>query len=151
MHLALPRGCLDTLSDLLDKSGVQYTIDDKRVAGRKIRAKFWGELRDDQKKAAKELLASEMGILVAVPGFGKTVLAAYCISKRKVNTLVIVDRKQLLQQWKERLSSFLELPPSSIGEVSDGKKKPTGRIDIAMVKSLIKDEWSTISLHSMDK
>ena len=137
-HLALPRGCVDALTELLNKSGVQYTIDDKRVCGRKIRAKFKGKLREDQKKAAQELLMSEMGILSAVPGFGKTVIAAHCIAKRKVSTLVLVHRQQLVQQWKERLSSFLELPSASIGQISGGKKKPSGIIDIATVQSLNK-------------
>lgn len=135
-HVALPRGCLDGLINLLDRSGVPYTIDDKRFAGKRIRAKFKGTLRDDQKKAAQELLKSEMGILYAVPGFGKTVIGAFCISKRKVNTLVLVHRQQLLDQWRERLSTFLELPPSSIGQIGGGKKKPTGIIDVAMVQSL---------------
>lgn len=135
-HLALPRGCLDGLINLLDRSGVPYTIDDKRFAGKRIRAKFKGTLRDDQKNAAQELLKSETGILYAVPGFGKTVIGAFCISKRKVNTLVLVHRQQLLDQWRERLSTFLELPPSSIGQIGGGKKKPTGVIDVAMVQSL---------------
>jgi superfamily II DNA or RNA helicase len=95
-------------------------------------------LRDDQKKAAQELLTSEMGILYAVPGFGKTVIGAFCISKRKANTLILVHRQQLLDQWKDRLSTFLELPPSSIGQIGGGKKKPTGIIDVAMVQSLNK-------------
>lgn len=135
-HIALPRGCLDELTNLLDRSGVPYSIDDKRFLGKKIRAKFKGKLRDNQKQAAQQLLTSEMGILYAVPGFGKTVIAAFCISKRKVNTLVLVHRQQLLDQWRERLSTFLELPPSSIGQIGGGKKKPTGIIDVAMVQSL---------------
>ncbi|HEY9777197.1 MAG TPA: DEAD/DEAH box helicase family protein [Planktothrix sp.] len=137
-HLALPRGCLDDLTDLLNKSGVEYNLDDKRFSGRKIRAKFKGKLRDEQTKATQSLLDTEMGILSAVPGFGKTVIAAYCISKRKVNTLVLVHRQQLLDQWKDRLGSFLELPAASIGQIGGGKKKPTGIIDVATVQSLTK-------------
>gem|GEM_PF-2299082 len=138
-HLALPRGCLADLIELLNKSGVAYSLDDKRFSGRKVRAKFKGKLRDDQKKAAQELLTSETGVLSAVPGFGKTVIAAYCIAKRKVNTLVLVHRQTLLRQWKERLSTFLELPPESIGQIGGGKNKPTGIIDIATVQTLNKE------------
>lgn len=138
-YLALPRGCMDRLTELFSNSGIEYRVDDKRVSGKKIRAKFKGELRPDQKRAAQELVINEMGILAAVPGFGKTVLAAYCISKRKVNTLVLVHRQQLVRQWKERLSSFLDLPTTSIGQISGGKRKSTGIVDVATIQSLNHD------------
>lgn len=138
-YLALPRGCLDTLTELFSNSGVEYTVDDQRVCGKEIHVKFKGDLRADQKKAAQELLVNEIGILAAVPGFGKTVLAAYCISKRKVNTLVLVHRKQLVRQWKERLTSFLDLPATSIGQIIGGKRSPTGIVDVATIQSLNQD------------
>ncbi len=137
-YLALPRGCLVPLQDLFARSGVSFNIEDLRFPGRQISAGFNGELRDDQKESVAQLLKADFGILCAVPGFGKTVIAAYCIAQRQVNTLVLVHRQQLLRQWKERLTSFLNLPPSSIGEVGGGKKKTTGIIDIAMVQSLNK-------------
>lgn len=43
----------------------------------------------------------------ASPAFGKTAVAAWLIAKRKVNTLVLVHRQQLLDQWHERLAMFL--------------------------------------------
>jgi superfamily II DNA or RNA helicase len=135
-HVGLPRGCLHQLTELLDTSGVNYQIDDQRFTGKKMRAKFKGKLRPEQMKAANELLKNDTGVLVAATAFGKTVLAAYCISKRKVNTLILVHRQQLLRQWKQRLESFLELPANSIGQIGGGKTKPTGIIDVATIQSL---------------
>ncbi len=60
------------------------------------------------------------------------------ISKRKVNTLILVHRKQLQEQWLERLSFFLELPKNAIGRIGGGKRKPTGLIDVAVIQSLVR-------------
>ena len=67
---------------------------------------------------------------------GKTVVAASLIARRKVNTLIIVHRRQLLDQWRERLLAFLEMEAKEIGQVGGGKNKPTGIIDIAIMQSL---------------
>ena len=47
------------------------------------------------------------GVLCAPTAFGKTVVAARLIAERKVNTLVLVHRRNLLEQWRERLAIFL--------------------------------------------
>lgn len=52
----------------------------------------------------------DIGVLSATTAFGKTVVAAWLIAKRQVNTLIIVHRKQLQDQWIERLSTFLDIP-----------------------------------------
>ena len=135
-HLALPRGCLDELTDLIEKSGAGYDIDDQRYSGQKIKTKFKGKLRADQTEAVKTMLRTDSGVLSATTAFGKTVVAAYCISKRKVNTLVLVHRAELLEQWKQRLTEFLDLPPKSIGQFGAGKRKPTGIVDVAMIQSV---------------
>jgi superfamily II DNA or RNA helicase len=36
----------------------------------------------------------------------------------------------LLNQWLERLHTFLELPPKHLGALGGGRKKLTGKIDI---------------------
>lgn len=81
---------------------------------------------------------AEMGVLSATTGFGKTVIAAWLISQRRVNTLILVHRKQLQEQWIERLATFLKLPRSSIGRIGGGPRKPTTVIDVALVQSLVR-------------
>ena len=94
----------------------------------------WYKLEAEQKKAVKELLPHDIGVLSASTAFGKTVVALYMISKRKTNTLILVHRTQLIDQWKARISSFLDIPEDEIGIIGGGKKKPKGKIDIATIQ-----------------
>lgn len=135
-HIGLPRGCLEDVVDLLESHGIQIKIRDERLDGFRLKVHFRGELRQDQKKAVKAVLAYEIGVLSAATAFGKTVVAAYLIAKRSVNTLVLVHRKQLLDQWIERLKTFLDISDDAIGQIGGGKRKPTGLIDVAMIQSL---------------
>jgi superfamily II DNA or RNA helicase/very-short-patch-repair endonuclease len=99
---------------------------------------FCGDLRLEQEMAAKAMLAHDTGVLAATTAFGKTVLAAWLIAKRGVNTLVLVHRQQLLEQWVDRLSTFLDVPTKSIGRVGGGRKKLTGQLDVAIIQSLVR-------------
>ena len=135
-HVAIPRGCLEEITDLLQEYGIRQEISDERFAGKPIRIRFNGELRDLQKEAASELARHDIGVLSATTAFGKTVVAAWMIAKRKTNTLILVHRKQLMDQWKERLAVFLEMPVKSIGEIGGGRSKPTGIVDIATMQTL---------------
>jgi superfamily II DNA or RNA helicase/very-short-patch-repair endonuclease len=137
-HLALPRGCLEDVLALLDGFKIKPILRDERFGGRPIAASFKGELRPEQQLAADALLAHDMGVLSATTAFGKTVLAAWLIARRGVNTLVLVHRQQLLEQWIERLSAFLELGEGTIGRIGGGRKRPTGVIDVAIIQSLVR-------------
>ncbi|SDI79546.1 DEAD/DEAH box helicase [Natribacillus halophilus] len=139
-HVILPRGCYEKIIDILNKNEIHPQIYDNRNEGNPIKTNFSGQLLDEQQAALDELTSHSDGILVAPTGFGKTVIAAALIAKRKVNTLVIVDRTQLIQQWKERLQSFLEISPKTIGQIGGGKKKATGIVDIATYQSLHRKE-----------
>jgi superfamily II DNA or RNA helicase len=136
MHLGLPRGCLDELLDLFKSLKVKVTLTDQRFAGIPLEFTFHGTLRPEQQQAADALLQRDTGVLAASTAFGKTVVAAYLIAQRKVNALVIVHRRQLLDQWVGALSQFLGLDPKEIGQNAGGKHKATGKIDVAMVQSL---------------
>ena len=135
-HLGLPRGCLDELLDLFQSLNVGVKLTDQRFGGLPVDLKFHGVLRADQQQAADALLQQETGVLSASTAFGKTVVAAYLIAQRKVNTLVVVHRQQLLDQWVKALSQFLGLTPIEIGQIGGGKRKPTEKIDVAMIQSL---------------
>ena len=135
-HIGIPRGCLDAVLDLLKKNNIRAEIQEERVEGQKIAVKFKGRLRDDQKSAVRAMQRHEIGILCAPTAFGKTVTASAMIAKRQVSSLILVHRTELLRQWQERLSTFLEIPADSLGVIGGGKKKPTGKIDIAVMQSL---------------
>ena len=137
-HIALPRGCLDDLLGLLGNTGIATELRDERQHGRPIGTRFLGELTPEQAEAATALLKHETGVLAATTAFGKTVVAAQMIAARDRNTLVLVHRRQLLDQWVARLQAFLDVPPNSIGVIHGGKRKPTGIIDIALMQSLVR-------------
>jgi len=89
-----------------------------------------------QQTAVEALRAHELGVFVAPPGTGKTVLGAYMSALRGVNTLVVVHRKPLLDQWRAQLQAFLGLGKNKVGQIGGGKHKATGFIDVAMIQSL---------------
>lgn len=137
-HIALPRGVLGKLSGLADELGVKIEVDDQRCAGTPIETAFIGELTSQQAEAAEMLMTEDDGVLSATTGFGKTVLAAAMIARRGVNTLILVHRRQLLDQWLARLDAFLDTTEVSIGHLGSGKRKLTGKIDVALVQSLVR-------------
>jgi len=83
-----------------------------------------------------------MGILSASTAFGKTVVALQIIAERKVNTVILVHRKMLADQWVERINQFLGIPKKDIGYYSGTKKKRTGVIDIVVMQSIVKKDKS---------
>ena len=137
-HIGLPRGCLDEVVELLRDLRIKPEIIDKRLVGKPIALNFQGVLRPEQKVAGDAMLSHDMGVLSATTAFGKTVIATYMIAERGVNTLVLVHRRQLLDQWVSRLSEFLGLDPKKIGQIGGGKRKPTGIVDVAIIQSLSK-------------
>ena len=137
-HLGLPRGCLEEVQSLLHGLKIKSTIRDERQRGDPLPVSFHGELRPEQRAAAEAMLAHETGVLSATTAFGKTVIGAWLIAQRGVNTLVLVHRRQLMEQWAERLSAFLELPAKSIGRIGGGRKQATGRLDVALIQSLVR-------------
>ncbi|HGF4758349.1 TPA: DEAD/DEAH box helicase family protein, partial [Escherichia coli] len=134
-HIALPRGCLDSVLSFLRDNNIAAELIDKRFAGTECNAVFMGNLRAEQEEAVSALLRYDTGVLCAPTAFGKTVTAAAVIARRKVNTLILVHRTELLKQWQERLAVFLQAG-DSIGIIGGGKHKPCGNIDIAVVQSI---------------
>jgi superfamily II DNA or RNA helicase len=135
-HLGLPRGCLQELGELLKEHDIRVVTRDERHAGMPIEVTFQGTLRDDQTEAIRQALRHDEGVLCAPTAFGKTVVAAKLIAERKVNTLVLVHRQQLLEQWRARLAVFLDLPLKAIGQIAGGRDTRTGLIDVALLQSL---------------
>lgn len=137
-YIGLPRGCFEDVVELLKSLQIKIKVRDERFPGQLLEVKFKGVLRPEQQKAAGAVLEHDIGVLSAATAFGKTVVAAYLIAKRSVNTLILVHRKQLLDQWIARLNTFLDIPLKEIGQIGGGKRKPKGIIDVGMIQSLSK-------------
>ena len=151
-YIRLPRGLREDLLGECKKAKIDVDVVDEREKGRPIRVKFKGKLRVEQDLAAQALLTSSDGVLNAATAFGKTVVCSYLIAERKVNTLILLQSKDLMLQWVDELNKFLEIneePPvyetrtgrkkkrkSVIGMLSGDKNTLTGIVDVAMTGSL---------------
>ncbi len=137
-HIALPRGCFEDICCLLSDLNIKMILREELCIGKPLNASFQGQLRHEQQAAAEALLAHDIGVLSATTAFGKTIIAAWLIAQRQVNTLILVHRKQLQEQWIERLSTFLDVPVKMIGRIGGGRKKPKGLLDVALIQSLVR-------------
>ena len=125
------------MEGLFEELGIGLELRDERFAGRSVETTFLGELTPEQAAAAAALLAHDTGVLAATTVFGKTVVAASLLAKRRANTLILVHRRQLMDQWIARLGAFLDLTDSQIGRIGGGKRKPTGVVDVAVIQGLV--------------
>jgi superfamily II DNA or RNA helicase len=142
-HVALPRGCVPDLQALAARHGIGLNLEDLRTEGEPLEAAFRGDLTPLQTKALEAMAAQDTGVLVAPPGVGKSVIAIALIARRKRSTLVIVNHTHLLDQWRGQLALFLGIDETEIGRIGGGtskKRKRTGRVDVAMVQSLVKPD-----------
>ena len=137
-HIALPRGCFDAVLDLLAANGIRPELRDERYGGTPLGTQFLGTLTSEQKAAADALMAHDTGVLTATTAFGKTVVGCWLVAERNTNTLVLVHRQALLDQWVARLGAFLNIDADHIGVIRGGKKRPTGVIDVATIQSLVR-------------
>jgi hypothetical protein len=138
-YVTLPRGCRDDLERLLGSAGSSLAVEDRRQAGEPLDLRFQGELTPVQEQAVRALLSHDAGVFVAPPGVGKTVVGTYLVVARGRSTLVLVHRQPLLDQWVAQLGMFLGLDSKAIGQIGAGKRKPTGRLDVAMLQSLVRE------------
>jgi superfamily II DNA or RNA helicase len=139
-HIALPRGCQDELAALLQHYGSTLAIDDQRHPGEPLDVHFEGKLTAIQKQVVNILRKHDIGVFVAPPGAGKTVVGTWLIAERQCSTLILVHRQPLLDQWVAQLALFLGLDAKNIGQIGGGKHKPNGRLDVAMIQSLVRKE-----------
>lgn len=154
-YLALPRGCEDAVLELLNANEVAYSIQDEREKGQVLTVHFKGQLHEEQAEAVRVLMQHDQGILNGTTAFGKTVTAIGLIAERKVNALILVHTRTLLEQWKVRLEEFLELEyPVEEAVPKRGRKKyfsPFGTldskgnslhgwVDVALMQSCLTDE-----------
>ena len=134
--IGLPRGSFEETLSLLKAHNIKPIIQDERFGGVPLNTLFHGTLYPEQELALQSLILHDEGVLSATTAFGKTVIAARMIAERGVNTLVLVHRRQLLDQWRERLALFLGMSPREIGVISGGKKALGKRVDVAVIQSL---------------
>lgn len=139
-EIVLPRGLIEKAMKILHKAGVTVSVLDKRLKKKRFQLSFQGQLTAVQQNAVSEMICHDIGVLVAPPGAGKTVMGCALIAHHRVPTLILVHRQPLAVQWKEQLHTYLGLGSKEIGSFTGTKKKHSGIVDIAMLQSLARSQ-----------
>ncbi len=137
-YVGLPRGCRPGVERLLREHGVALEVEDRRTTGERLNYRFQGKLTPVQEQAVNALRQHDIGVFVAPPGVGKTVVGTYLVAERNCSTLILVHRRPLLDQWIAQLSLFLGIEPKEVGQIGAGKETGNGRLDVAMIQSLVR-------------
>jgi superfamily II DNA or RNA helicase len=131
--LVLPRGILPLVTNLLDEQGSRVELTDERVDGEALGLTFMGTLRPQQSDALAAITAHDLGVLVAPPGAGKTVIACAAIAWADRPSLVLVDRKTLADQWRAQIQTLLGV---KAGQLGGGRTRRGGIVDVATLQTL---------------
>ena len=132
----LPAGILSELTSFCHDHQLELEVIDERVEGKRISATTSIQLRPVQRAIAKSLAAHERAVLVAPPGFGKTVVVIDQIRRRKRTTLVIVHTRPLLEQWQKQLRDHLQLSKHELGTIGASRWKVGSNVTIALYQTL---------------
>jgi superfamily II DNA or RNA helicase len=138
-EVIVPRGFLGKLIRFCNENNIGYIFNDTRKKLKNIDFQFNAQLREHQQSAIEIASKKDFGVIVAPPGSGKTIVGLKIISDKKQPALIIVHRKQLVEQWIERIETFLGIPKHEIGRIGQGKSKIGNKITIATIQSLSKE------------
>lgn len=134
--ISLPRGFIRQLLSLCRREDVTFHIQDNRRTLPEVDFTFRGKLRPYQKSAVSDVLGHDFGVLNSPTGSGKTCMALYCISQCKQPVLIICHTLQLLNQWIDRIETFLGIPKDQVGVIGNGKKEIGEKVTVGIVNSV---------------
>lgn len=137
-EITIPRGFIRKLLRFCNEQNVEFDFQDYRKKKEEIDFSYNATLRKHQDKVIEAVSKKDFGVIVAPPASGKTIMGLKIIADKKQPALIVVHRKQLLEQWQERVQAFLGIPKHEIGIIGQGKTKIGKQITIATIQSLPK-------------
>ena len=137
-RVVIPRGFISTLVTFCKGNKIDFILRDRRKKGDLINYNCNINLYPYQEKAIEITNTKDFGVIVSPPGTGKTIMSLEIINRKQQRSLIVVHRKQLLDQWIDRIQSFLGIPKHKIGIIASGKRKIGEKITVAMIQSLRK-------------
>jgi superfamily II DNA or RNA helicase len=135
----IPRGFTGRLLRFCKENKIEFVFEDIRKKHTAVSYQFNVVLREHQLSAVEATIKKDLGVIVAPPGTGKTIIGLNIIADKQQPSLIIVHRKTLMDQWAERIEAFLGIPLYEIGKIGQGKMKIGKRITIATIQSLSKE------------
>ena len=138
-EIIIPRGFIGKLIRFCRENKIEHDFIDERKRKSLISFSFNAQLREHQQTVIESISKKDLGVIVAPPGSGKTIVALKIISEKDQPALIIVHRKQLVEQWIERIETFLGIPKIEIGKIGQGKNKVGKKITVATIQSLSKE------------
>lgn len=135
--LLIPRGKIMFLKEVFSKHGIRMKVQDYRVTNffqKEIRFREGMSLFPYQEKAKNEIVSYTQRLLSADCGAGKTVIGCGIIDSLQQWTLIAVDTTELLEQWQQEITKFLDLD-FEVGVIGAGVYK-IAPITVALVQSL---------------
>ncbi len=150
--ISLPRGFLSRLLKFLYENDIKYDISFITPKLPDCKFKSHIKLTDQQEQIVIAAMVEKQGVIVAPPGSGKTMIGMELIARHQKPTLVLVHRKQLLDQWVERIQTYLNVPKTYIGRFSSAKKSTGKEITVGLLQSFarakdlneLRDRFGTI-------
>ncbi len=134
--ISLPRGFLQDLVGFLKEKNIAYTIRFDTPSFEQTPYHSQIELTPAQIPIVHTATECDQGVIVAPSGSGKTIIGLELIARRQLPALILVHRKQLLDQWVERIQTFLGIAKAHIGQYSGTKKKLGKQITVGLLQSL---------------
>lgn len=137
-HYLLPRGSFFVLKVLLNKHNIKYKLFNKTKTFNALGLSFKGVLKEEMGQLAVEDYSYNNSIIQAPTGSGKTCMALYIAAKINQPFIIVVDTKELLNQWISRIQSFLGIHKNEIGIVGSGSLD-FKNITVALIQTLRKN------------
>lgn len=138
-EVIIPKGFIGKIIRFCRENKIEYNFKDERKKVKEVSFLLNTQLREHQQIVIDSIAKKDLGVIVAPPNSGKTILGLKIITDKKQPSLIITHRKQIAEQWIERIETFLGIPKNEIGKIGQGKTKIGKQITVAMIQSLSKE------------